>query len=89
MTRCRLPSLLSVLVVALCASPADAEEAAGSRPNIVFMLADDMGWAQPGFNGGTPELTPNIDRRILLLQKSANLARTLPRDVRGIPQRKP
>ncbi|MCP4261870.1 MAG: sulfatase-like hydrolase/transferase [Planctomycetes bacterium] len=35
---------------------------AGSRPNIVFILSDDMGWAQPGFNGGNPELTPNIDR---------------------------
>ena len=33
-----------------------------SRPNIVFILADDMGWAQPGFNGGDPKLTPNMDR---------------------------
>ena len=32
------------------------------RPNIVFILADDMGWNQPGFNGGDPELTPSIDR---------------------------
>ncbi|MHC4703009.1 MAG: sulfatase-like hydrolase/transferase, partial [Planctomycetota bacterium] len=37
-------------------------KAAGSRPNIVFILSDDMGWAEPGFNGGDPELTPNIDR---------------------------
>jgi len=41
--------------------PAGAAHA-GSRPNIVFMLADDMGWAQPGFNGGNKELTPNLDR---------------------------
>ena len=41
---------------------AGAAEPAGSRPNIVFMLADDMGWAQPGFNGGKKELTPHIDR---------------------------
>ncbi|TWU56248.1 arylsulfatase B [Rubripirellula reticaptiva] len=33
----------------------------GSRPNIVFIMADDMGWAQPGFNGGNPALTPNMD----------------------------
>ena len=26
----------------------------GSRPNIVFILSDDMGWAEPGFNGGNP-----------------------------------
>ena len=31
------------------------------RPNIVFIMADDMGWAQPGFNGGNKALTPNID----------------------------
>ncbi|MFK7738339.1 MAG: arylsulfatase [Pirellulaceae bacterium] len=34
----------------------------GKRPNIVFVLADDMGWNQPGFNGGDPKLTPNMDR---------------------------
>lgn len=43
------------------ASQADTKPA-GARPNIVFVLADDMGWAQPGFNGGNPELTPHIDR---------------------------
>ena len=40
----------------------EAFEAAGSRPNIVFILSDDMGWAQPGFNGGNKELTPNMDK---------------------------
>ncbi|GAB6164477.1 hypothetical protein JCM19992_04770 [Thermostilla marina] len=39
-----------------------AESPAGSRPNIIFILADDMGWAQLGIHGGNPELTPNIDR---------------------------
>lgn len=33
---------------------ARAQDLAGSRPNIVFILADDMGWAQPGFNGEIP-----------------------------------
>lgn len=32
------------------------------QPNIVFLLSDDMGWSEPGFNGGDPELTPNIDK---------------------------
>ena len=38
-----------------------APEPRGSKPNIVFVLADDMGWAQPGFNGGKASLTPNMD----------------------------
>ena len=32
------------------------------RPNILLFLADDMGWGQPGFNGGTEVATPNMDR---------------------------
>ncbi len=33
-----------------------------AKPNIIFMLCDDMGWAQPGFNGGNKELTPHLDQ---------------------------
>ncbi len=36
-------------------------DAHAERPNIIFILSDDMGWAQPGFNGGNQELTPNLD----------------------------
>ena len=54
-------TLFSLLGLAPALAPA-AEKPAGSRPNIVFMLADDMGWNQPGFNGGKKELTPNIDK---------------------------
>ena len=56
-----LRSLLVPAVIGFLASPITAATTA-SRPNIVFILADDMGWNQPGFNGGKPELTPNIDR---------------------------
>jgi arylsulfatase A-like enzyme len=55
-----MPAGLGVLVLLGLVSEAHAVR--GSRPNIVLILADDLGWADPGFNGGDPELTPSIDR---------------------------
>ncbi len=37
----------------------------GRKPNILVILLDDVGWMDPGFNGGGPAVgnpTPNIDR---------------------------
>lgn len=34
----------------------------GSRPNILLILADDLGYEIPGYTGGTSYETPNIDR---------------------------
>jgi len=31
------------------------------KPNIIYFVADDMGYAEVGFNGGTDVQTPNID----------------------------
>lgn len=59
--RKRFPPFLLPIFLCLFTASTGAKEQ-GSRPNIVFMLADDMGWNQPGFNGGKKELTPNIDR---------------------------
>lgn len=50
------------LVVTLGVLAGDPASSAEPRPNIVFILADDMGWSQPGFNGGNAESTPNLDR---------------------------
>lgn len=35
---------------------------AGDRPNIIFILADDLGFNQIGAYGDTPIKTPNLDR---------------------------
>ncbi len=55
-------SFLFAIVFALAVTDTHAAtDPRGSKPNIVFVLADDMGWAQPGFNGGKASLTPNMD----------------------------
>lgn len=43
--------------------PAIKSPAAPARPpNLLFILADDMGWNQVGYHGSTYYETPNIDR---------------------------
>jgi arylsulfatase A-like enzyme len=37
-------------------------KAALTKPNIVYILADDMGYGDPGFMGSKELLTPNLDR---------------------------
>jgi Sulfatase len=36
--------------------------AAGAKPNIVYIVADDLGWKDVGFNGCADIQTPNLDK---------------------------
>ena len=57
-----LLALTCLFAFSLAPAAGLAATEAGSRPNIVFILSDDMGWNQPGFNGSTKGLTPNLDK---------------------------
>jgi arylsulfatase B len=48
--------LFGVFCAFIPAAPATA------RPNILILVADDMGYADVGFNGGKTIATPNLDR---------------------------
>ena len=60
----RGPLAALVLVAAtIQASGASPQSDNGDDPpNMVVFLSDDMGWGQPGFNGGEEVATPSIDR---------------------------
>lgn len=57
------PSIIATLLLALLGSLHAAEEAPKQKPNIIFVLFDDLGYGQPKcYREDTKLKTPNIDR---------------------------
>jgi len=54
--------LLPVLMFLTGSCRSGAEEAGGRRPNIIYILADDLGYGELGSYGQTKIETPNLDQ---------------------------
>ncbi len=56
-----LTGLLSILLVVFVLTQSIHAASPADRPNIILMMADDMGWGDPAFNGNKIIKTPNLD----------------------------
>src|SRR5262245_36105969 len=54
--------LVVVLALMLVFHRPVAGQPAAGRPNIVHIVADDLGWKDVGFNGCSDVKTPNLDK---------------------------
>ena len=57
-----MPRALSMPCLALLLVATSAEARDARPPNVVLILADDLGWGDVGFNGRKDWATPNLDR---------------------------
>ena len=61
----RIPGATALLLAAFAVQGAQP-------PNVIVMLADDLGWADVGFHGGDIE-TPSLDRLALPVPHKCSL----------------
>ncbi|WP_262915552.1 sulfatase-like hydrolase/transferase [Niabella ginsengisoli] len=54
-------TILSLLIIVLIPSFSQAQKKTTTKPNIVYILADDLGYGELGSYGQTKIETPNID----------------------------
>ena len=64
MNRCHflLFATLAFFAALLACEPTFAATARADRPNIIFIMADDLGWQDVGYMGADFFETPHIDR---------------------------
>ena len=55
-------SICPLSLLFLVAAVLPAAEPAAAKPNIIHIVADDLGWKDVGFNGCTDIRTPHLDR---------------------------
>ena len=56
-----MKTLSSLFLITLCAAIAQ-EAPAASPPNVIYIMADELGYYEPGFMGGKNIQTPNLDK---------------------------
>ncbi len=51
-----------MLCLAIACSPDLRKKKERQKPNIILLMADDMGWGDPAYNGNPVSKTPNLDK---------------------------
>lgn len=59
--RLHIRALFRLTALAVLLGTGFASAAADTKPNIIHIVADDLGWKDVGFNGATDIKTPNLD----------------------------
>ncbi|MBL9200135.1 MAG: arylsulfatase [Opitutaceae bacterium] len=57
-----LPGVCLAIALAVSLAPRASAAAASARPNIIHIVADELGYYEPGFMGGRNIRTPHLDR---------------------------